>query len=224
MTPPAAAAPIRHPDAPNRSPDGGDDDGGRVGDGRLDGLVDAVDAGGRGQQHVEQSADVGAVRRDVRAHRRTGGDPPGRRAGVEPEREHGAVGVGLAQRGERRRRGAGIGHDHRGERLAERSFDGRFPTVLDAHEVEQRAEHAVAHALEIGEVVGARPGVGQVERHLQRLDPCRARGRGLGGLLAVLDAPRRVRPRASMVRCSARSISSINGDSSSSAAVQSCRY
>ena len=183
MTPPAAAAPIRHPDAPNRSPDAVTMTAVGLAMAASMAVVDVVDAGGRRQQHVEQAADVGAVGRDVRAHRRTGGDAPGRRAGVEPEREDGAVGVGLAQRGEGGRRGAGIGHDHRGERLAERGLDGRFPTVLDAHEVEQRAEHAV-HA---GEVLGAGPGVGEVERHLQRLYPCRARGRGLGGLLPVVD-------------------------------------
>jgi hypothetical protein len=73
-------------------------------------------------------------------------------------------------------------HD-RGEGLTEGGFDRRFPSILDADQVEQRAEDAVPHALETGEVIGAGAGVGEVERHLQRLDPGRARGRGLGRML-----------------------------------------
>ena len=61
----------------------------------------------------------------------------------------------------------GVGDDDGGERLAERGLDGRLPAGVDAHEVEQRAEHAV----DAGQPLGAGAGVGGVERELEGVDP-----------------------------------------------------
>ena len=67
--------------------------------------------------------------------------------------------------------------------LAERSLDGSLPARVDAHEVEQRAEHPV----EAGQALGACPGVHGVEGQPEGVDAGLTCRRLLGGPLAGLD-------------------------------------
>ena len=78
--------------------------------------------------------------------------------------------------------GIDVGDDHGGERVSEGRLDGRLPSGVDAHEVEQRAEHSLA----AGEVLGSGPSVGGVEGELQRLDPRIEVGERLGSVAAPL--------------------------------------
>ena len=102
------------------------------------------------------------------------------------EGEHGAAGVGRTQGTQRPHGGIDIDDDDGGERLAERRLDRPFPARLDAQEVEQRAEHAVAP----GELLGAGASMGGVEGELQRLDASLDVGECFGRLAAARDARR----------------------------------
>ena len=151
------------------------------------------------------------------------GSPTRHRRGALGDRgsegDDGAGGVGRAQGAQRPDGGIDVGDDDGGEGLTEGGLDGRLPARLDAHEVEQRPEHAVAS----GEMLGPGAGVGGVEGELQastrasRLDSASAASR------QRCDARRRV-VSDSVTRRSALAISSTSGPSSNSMAMQSWRW
>ena len=160
----------------------GGDDGRRMGDRHGDGGVDALDTHRPGKQRVEEPGDVGTVGRHVRTdrlgvRRRERGRL--HRCGRCAECQHGAGRVGLRQRTQGARGVLRVVHDDARQRLTQCRFDRRLPAGIDAHEIEQRAEHAV----EAGEAVGPGAGVGEVERELQRLDA------GRGGRAHPRPAP-----------------------------------
>ena len=91
------------------------------------------------------------------------------------ERDDGPARGGFAECIERPPTGRRIVHDDRGERFAQRRFDGRAPIVVDLHQVEERAEHAV----DADQAFGAGPRPSGVECQLQGVDPSRRPGRGV---------------------------------------------
>ena len=131
----------------------------------IDRGVDLVDPHSSAQERVEQTRHPWATGPDVRSHRR----PDLRRMRRHAARtsgEHGTTRVRFAQRGQGSAGGWLAVDDDRGERLAERRLDRLLPAVVDLDQVEQRAEHAV----DSGQSLCSRAGVGGVERQLQRLD------------------------------------------------------
>ena len=115
--------------------------------------------------------------------------------------------------------GAGRIGDHDGrQRFAERRLDRGLPPAVDAHEVEQRAEHAV----ETAESRRAGAGVGGVEDERRAstrpsaADSCSAAA-WRAATSALVLAGRRLEVRLPPVRCRRAS-----GDSTSSQAWQSC--
>ena len=100
----------------------------------------------------------------------------------ESEGDDGAVRVGRPQGAQGPYGGIDVGDDDGSEGFPEGGLDRRLPAGFDAHEVEQRPEHAVAS----GEMLGAGPGMRRVEGELQRLHPGVEVRQRLGHVAAVL--------------------------------------
>ena len=117
------------------------------------------------------------------AHRRRRRRGPGDTV----ERQHGAVVVALAQRGERATGRVHVGDHDRAERFAGGGLEGLLPPRVDLDQVQEGAEHAV----EPREVLRAGTLARLVERQGQRLDPGgprRVLGLGVDGpLLGVRE-------------------------------------
>ncbi len=112
-------------------------------------------------ERVEQRVDAGVAAAHMRPQRlaalpeaRLAPDAAGR------EREHRAVGIGACEMVEGAASAVGIGADDGEHRLAGGGFERRLPTLVDHHEVEQGAEHAVDRR----DPLGAGPSAGRVER------------------------------------------------------------
>ena len=173
MAPPDAAAPMRHPVAPKRSPSAVTTTA--AGLAVAIAIASSMPATRTAPESSTSRRRATSSRSDVTCGRIASAPADGRhrrrrRRGGGAEREHGAARVVASERAHRPRGVLGVVDHDAGERLAERRLDGRFPPRRRCGQVEQRAEHPV----EAGHAVGAGPGVGQVERQLQRLD---ARGR-----------------------------------------------
>ncbi len=161
------------------------DDGGRIDGGEGDGGIDVRHTGGGRQQAVEEGLDGNAVGVDVGADGVTRRRVRTRGRCGQPEGEHGATGVGGEQGVEGPRRGRWVGDDDRVQRLTEGGLHGGLPSCVDAHEVEQRADHADG----VGQALGTGPGTGGVEGQLQPLEAGDRRGSLLGRRTVFLGGP-----------------------------------